>query len=1041
MATGDKKTNFAQKRILSQQRIDDTFFGYLQAVVKDVTSRVWANRRGVYGELDIGIGTVDKVSVTTLPAELLDGDGNILILESADGANLDFENTNGATYYLAAKHVEIPSGTITNPRTALVDYDLWEDRIGVSADPNSVSEVAGQLQIVVDSVFESSVDHSGRRVTAFLKNAVIDDEAVAVERDLVVVYSGGQNIVTTAGLLGQPASGASTTPADYTVIATGVTIRKNTNLSSVDPYSYIGSVTGGGAGNPPSGKSTVGQIDVSDGINPDLQSAYGAGRVINTNATDGGAVKIQSIDSGDQFKACLHVSREGSTEVDPFGVVSVGDEDDGFPLAALIPLKHSSGALNVQEAATLESGAGSFTLTRGGVNLTTAGVSSYCDVAVLSGFATAAVNRMYIINGASGSGASVKEFDGSTVSPWPNGETGSVTFYRMRFGVGPSAKANGNHGLYNLAINGPNELPAGSYNNYALSVRPHASDNGVGIYSNEETNQAPVSKFSERGNLEMTLLGKIDPTDRAEHFNSMIKIYRGGLSGSDGPGFGLMFQAGSSNGSEVPFAFLEPIKYQTVCPDEIQFDQTGTQTVDATGVGINFLNSTLALKPEMGLFFVIWSGAEAGLYVVKPGTITTHTFDVMPIGSSGAPPTWSGSEELYGQFLKARFWVGGDRPHASEAGDGTACSLLTGLTWNCFRGDLDTPKVCPVRILPGLSTSDHVFEVQSGNKTTSEYVRLSISGDGIAQIGQPYNVGITGQYAPGGLKIYTKANGSGEADKYALQVFPPEINANNQVKPSARSVGLFSHLGLEMRRWQGNGRWAYPSRLFDDFFYMNKGITPNTSKLMGGIWDVDVSGSVGTVTANNNTGSDCFYQGLVNLATGSTNGDTCIVQTGNIFKLYRSATQDWYTLNIAGRIRATDVVNSRCWLRWRAAAATECCFGAKIQGSTIYIATKVGALEQTTGIAIGTKVVGSPESGWKSFWLRYDHANSEVVGWIEGMSYPLTISIQSPSDSNWQLPGYLELSIETLENGSNQFEVDYIDAWVEDLNAKNGPLE
>lgn len=352
MSTGAERTNFADKRNLPQQRIKDTFFDYLADRLADITFRAWGSQRGVFGTATL-TGGADKVSVGVLPVSLLDGDGNVLVVDGTDGANLFLENALGITYYVGARHCLIPSEVERNPRNDVVNYDVWVDAIGESNTPTSVTEVAGQLDVVVDTVCEAGVSCAGRLVTIYLTQPESDVAAVAIERNLVVSWDGTNNRILTAGLLGQTT--ASTVPSRYVVVAQGVTIRRNTDLSITSPYAFLGTATGAGAGGTPT-TSVVGQVDITSGISTTLDEAYNystsAAKVITV---DDGAIHLEgSAGSGDGQNAILRVSRMGSSDDMQFGVViQIGDEA-AIPFAILEPVDRSAGSdvLRAQETAT-----------------------------------------------------------------------------------------------------------------------------------------------------------------------------------------------------------------------------------------------------------------------------------------------------------------------------------------------------------------------------------------------------------------------------------------------------------------------------------------------------------------------------------------------------------------------------------------------------------------------------------------------------------------------------------------------------------------
>lgn len=431
MATGAKRVNITSKRFMSEQSYADYFFDYLDALILNVTSKVWSSQRGVFGAASLVSGGNDLFSVTTLPIEFLDGNGNIVTLDSSEGTAVPFENESAIDYDVAIKHVEIPFGVFANSRTGNPFYDAFEDRVGDSADPGSVSEASGMLTINVNSVFESGVDHSGRKVTVWLKQPVSNVESVAIERDLVVSYSAPNNTVTTAALLGQTPGMASTTASDYTVAAQGPTVRRNTNLQTTAPYAFIGTVTGGGAGNPPSGFSTTGQIDVSDGINPDLQEAYENGRTIVPNGVStAGEVNINTTDAGSDYRAALAIDRRGSDGNEDGSACAyfLQDPDSGVAIGVLTTLTDSTN-LQTSEPAD-KSGTNNLDFTRGGVDLTTV-VDPRHDLVLLTGYSS--VNGLFLINQVVDANTlEVKQLgNGGDPASWPV-ESGNAQILRAR---------------------------------------------------------------------------------------------------------------------------------------------------------------------------------------------------------------------------------------------------------------------------------------------------------------------------------------------------------------------------------------------------------------------------------------------------------------------------------------------------------------------------------------------------------------------------------------------------------------------------------
>lgn len=447
MPTGNNRTNFVDKRHLPQQRVKDTFFDYLLTELREAAIRIWGFRRGVYGTAVLQGDGTDRFKVSSVPVQLLDGGGNILILDAAAAQQIYFENALGVDYYAAAKHCLIPSGIERNPRTGVLFYDLQEDSVGVSDVPDSVTQVGGTLEIKVDAIFEAGVSHAGRKVTVWLNSPKTLDESVAIERDLVVAWVGGENVVTTVGLLGQGA--VSTSPGDYTVAATGITVRRNTDLRNEVLFAFLGIVTGAGAGVQPALFNTSDQIDVTAGLNPTLDLAYdggplgfsGSGRTIRV---DNGAVELITENGegdNDPGWAQLRLTRPDSTEWAQFMYQAICGDISHIPIAALQPVREATGTTLIEaEPATL-SGANTITLDRVGVDLTDAAnrINAKLHVVLVEDCPQAG---LYVIDTFGVNTIDVLKFDGAAPGAWPAGSA-TVRILVPRFVVAGSQPANG----------------------------------------------------------------------------------------------------------------------------------------------------------------------------------------------------------------------------------------------------------------------------------------------------------------------------------------------------------------------------------------------------------------------------------------------------------------------------------------------------------------------------------------------------------------------------------------------------------------------
>lgn len=260
MSTGLKYLNVTAKRLLGTQDLGQRFLEYMQAKNLEITRTQFDAKYFHLGGVNMSSGGNDKYTTTKANVDVRghDGLGNILDLANTTFASIFFENQITIDYYIAIKYCSLSDEIQINPRTGQPEYVATQDQIGESADPDSVVDNGnGTITLVVDSVAESAVNNAGRIVKVYKKlpdkNATTT--AIAIE-DCAVSYVGSQNRITTTGSLGQTA--ISTTASDYTVVCLGPTTKRNTDLRTQTGYTFIGIVTGTGAGNPP----TV--FDVSD---------------------------------------------------------------------------------------------------------------------------------------------------------------------------------------------------------------------------------------------------------------------------------------------------------------------------------------------------------------------------------------------------------------------------------------------------------------------------------------------------------------------------------------------------------------------------------------------------------------------------------------------------------------------------------------------------------------------------------------------------------------------------------------------------------
>lgn len=290
MTTGTTNWIISTNRLAKSTDLKDRFQVPLRQADRDRMSKVYPTD-GVFN-VKLGLsGAVDAFGITGT-SEATDGDGDILALSLAtdDGSNVPFENIVATPYYVALRHIEREIGIQVNPKNGDPEYEETLEDVGELGAPDSVTDLGGTIQFNINSLTESGVDHSGRTVVVWkvIPDANATTEAVAIE-SRTSVFSTPNNTITTTGTLGQGT--VSTTAADYLCAVLGPTVRKNTDLRTVSGITFIGILTGGGAGNPPTGIDIADQnlIDVSlSEINNIADNLVAVGSMANNS---GGARK------------------------------------------------------------------------------------------------------------------------------------------------------------------------------------------------------------------------------------------------------------------------------------------------------------------------------------------------------------------------------------------------------------------------------------------------------------------------------------------------------------------------------------------------------------------------------------------------------------------------------------------------------------------------------------------------------------------------------------------------------------------------------
>ena len=271
MATAAAYFNPTRKRLIGTEDLKDRLMDHVRTLVQESFERSF--RTGVVYDTALGLasGGTDRVSVTGTSIAT-DGQGHLLDID-ANGYNtgLYFQNALGVVYEVGLKYADIPDGLQINPRTGLPEFIAFKEAVGVEAEPDLVTDNGSTITFRVNSSTEAGVSNAGRQVLVYKKepgkNAITEGQAVEIR---TVVWSGGHNIVTTSGLLGQDAGSVSTTASDYVCVLMGPHITRNTVIYGTDGYCFLGEVTGVGAGGSPAAFVTTNQ-DVLDASLSDLQ--------------------------------------------------------------------------------------------------------------------------------------------------------------------------------------------------------------------------------------------------------------------------------------------------------------------------------------------------------------------------------------------------------------------------------------------------------------------------------------------------------------------------------------------------------------------------------------------------------------------------------------------------------------------------------------------------------------------------------------------------------------------------------------------------
>ena len=270
MTTTTRLAKLNRRTLIGFQTINDFVVGWADARIARLCRSVFS-QDGVFDN-PYSVATGNGIFTISGEQHCTDGIGNILNPSAiAYFANIPFQNSGGVEYDVALRRCVIPartvdnSGVVINPGTGIPEFLCTQESIGEVADPDNVVDNGATITFVIDSVCEVGVTHAGRKCLVYLKIVQGATEAVAIE-ECTVVFVGGQNRITTTGVLGQTT--VATDVTRYEVCLLGPTVRRNTDLN-VEGYVFLGKLTGGNPSVWVDDQKVI-EADLSE-INADLQ--------------------------------------------------------------------------------------------------------------------------------------------------------------------------------------------------------------------------------------------------------------------------------------------------------------------------------------------------------------------------------------------------------------------------------------------------------------------------------------------------------------------------------------------------------------------------------------------------------------------------------------------------------------------------------------------------------------------------------------------------------------------------------------------------
>lgn len=265
MTTGQVYANVVARKLLGYREFS-TMLDYMRDLATYSFSKMWERDGTFVDPWALAADGNDKFKIT---GSVLGTDGQGHLIDLAEGVHegIQFENTAAVNYSVGLKYavkpwegngVDEPDGIQVNSDTGDPEYLRWEETYGESGAPDFVADLGTAIQLTIDGIAELGVSHAGREAVVWLVDPEGATQAIAIEH-CTVQWTGSNNKITTSGLLGQ--STVSINVADYRVVLLGPTVKAGFSLENSSEHLFVGTVTGSGAGTPPSVFSTVGQTN------------------------------------------------------------------------------------------------------------------------------------------------------------------------------------------------------------------------------------------------------------------------------------------------------------------------------------------------------------------------------------------------------------------------------------------------------------------------------------------------------------------------------------------------------------------------------------------------------------------------------------------------------------------------------------------------------------------------------------------------------------------------------------------------------------